>query len=47
MKHLSRLDIEAIAEKYITAYMELPEVQDTLIWLRKRKSSRWTILSSV
>ena len=30
MKHLSRLDIEAIAEKYITAYMELPEVQDKL-----------------
>lgn len=32
MKHLSRLDIEAIAEKYITAYMELPEVQDRLLW---------------
>lgn len=30
MKHLSRLDIEAIAEKYITAYMELPEVQDII-----------------
>ena len=32
MKHLSRLDIEAIAEKYITAYMELPEVQDMQIY---------------
>lgn len=32
MKHLSRLDIEAIAEKYITAYMELPEVQDIAVY---------------
>ena len=32
MKHLSRLDIEAIAEKYITAYMELPEVQDMPVY---------------
>ncbi len=32
MKHLSRLDIEAIAEKYIMAYLELPEVKDTTVY---------------
>lgn len=32
MKHLSRSDIEAIAEKYITAYLELPEVKDTAVY---------------
>ena len=32
MKHLSRLDIEAIAEQYVRAYMELPEVQETKVY---------------
>lgn len=32
MKHLSRLDIEAIAERYIRAYMQLPEVQETTVY---------------
>lgn len=32
MKHLSRKDIEAIAEKYIEAYMKLPELKDTPIY---------------
>ena len=29
MKHLSRFDIEAIAAKYVKAYMELPDVRNT------------------
>ena len=41
MKHLSRLDIEAIAEKYITAYMELPEVQDKQRELSRRIHGDW------
>ena len=32
MKHLSRMDIEAIAEKYIRKYMELPEVQERTVY---------------
>lgn len=32
MKHLSRMDIEAIAEQYVRAYMELPEVQETKVY---------------
>lgn len=29
MKHLSRFDIEAIADKYVQAYMALPDVRNT------------------
>lgn len=32
MKHLSRFDIEAIAAKYVKAYMELPDVRNTKIY---------------
>lgn len=32
MKHLSRLDIEAIARQYIKAYLELPEVKGSHIY---------------
>ncbi len=32
MRCLSRIDIEAIAEKYIQAYMRIPEVRDTHIY---------------
>ena len=32
MRHLSRKDIEAIAEKYVAAYMELPEVRETHVY---------------
>lgn len=32
MKHLSRIDIEAIAEKIIKAYKELPEVKNKKIY---------------
>lgn len=32
MKHLSRFDIEAIAGKYVKAYMELPDVRNTQIY---------------
>lgn len=32
MKHLSRIDIEGIAEQYVKAYMALPEVRDTHIY---------------
>lgn len=32
MKHLSRFDIEAIADKYVQAYMALPDVRNTQIW---------------
>ena len=38
MKHLSRMDIEAIAEKYIRKYMELPEVQERKRACEKRQS---------
>lgn len=31
MKHLSRFDIEAIADKYVQAYMALPDVRNTQI----------------
>lgn len=34
MKHLSRFDIEAIADKYVQAYMALPDVRNTQISLR-------------
>lgn len=33
MKHLSRIDIEGIAEQYVKAYMALPEVRDTHIYV--------------
>ena len=32
MKHLSRFDIEAIADKYVQAYMALPDVRNTQIY---------------
>lgn len=32
MKHLSRMDIEAIAEKYIRKYMKLPEVRERTVY---------------
>lgn len=32
MKHLSRFDIEAIAVKYVQAYMALPDVRNTQIY---------------
>ena len=32
MKHLSRIDIEEIAQRYIKAYLELPEVKGTHIY---------------
>ena len=32
LKHLSRFDIEAIAAKYVKAYMELPDVRNTKIY---------------
>ena len=32
MKHLSRFDIEAIADKYVQAYMALPDVHNTKIY---------------
>ena len=32
MKHLSRFDIEAIADKYVQAYMALPDVRNTPIY---------------
>lgn len=32
MKHLSRFDIEAIAAKYVKAYMELSDVRNTKIY---------------
>lgn len=32
MKHLSRMDIEEIAEKYIRKYMSLPEVQERTVY---------------
>lgn len=32
MKHLSRLDIEAIADKYVQAYMALPDVRNTQVY---------------
>lgn len=32
LKHLSRFDIEAIADKYVQAYMALPDVRNTQIY---------------
>ena len=32
MKHLSRFDIEAIADKYVQSYMALPDVRTTQIY---------------
>lgn len=32
MKHLSRNDIEAIAEKYVKAYLELPEIKSAQVY---------------
>ena len=43
LKHLSRFDIEAIAAKYVKAYMELPDVRNTKIYRidpEDRKSTR-------
>ena len=32
MKRLSRKDIECIAEKYVQAYLELPEIKNTQVY---------------
>lgn len=32
MKRLSRNDIEAIAEKYVKAYLELPEIKSAQVY---------------
>ena len=45
MKHLSRFDIEAIADKYVQAYMALPDVRNTQIYRIDPELLRRTIMN--